>query len=87
MSNLFGFVSNDDFIREMERLIRAMSGEVTIEKTITQNGVYDASADNVNGYSKVTVNVSAQSGAFSGSAKGKLAGKAGGTYTGILQEV
>ena len=33
-------------------------GSVLTEKSITQNGVYNASSDNADGYSKVTVNVS-----------------------------
>ena len=32
-------------------------GSVLITKTITDNGVYNASADNADGFSRVTVNV------------------------------
>lgn len=56
-TNLFGFVSNEDFIIEMEKLIKALGGSVLIEKTITQNGVYNAIDDNADGYSKVTVTI------------------------------
>lgn len=32
-------------------------GAVLITKTITDNGIFDASADNADGFSRVTVNV------------------------------
>lgn len=33
-------------------------GSILVEKNITQNGTYNASSDNADGYSKVVVNVS-----------------------------
>jgi hypothetical protein len=41
----------------------AIPGAVLMSKVLSANGVYDASADNVDGYSQVTVNVSGGGGA------------------------
>lgn len=45
-----------------------------IEKNITTNGTYNASGDNADGYSKVTVSVSGSGGiTYTGTASGVLA--------------
>lgn len=42
---------------EVDDLIAQHGGGTIVSKTITENGVYNASADNADGYSPVTVNV------------------------------
>lgn len=60
-----GISENDDILVDSptlgSRRIKAkyfQGGDpIVIEKTITENGIYNASTDNADGYSKVTVNV------------------------------
>lgn len=52
--------------------IPTSGGSTLINKTVTENGIYNASEDNADGYSKVTVNVASKlvSGTFTGETEG-----------------
>lgn len=54
----YGYTSIGKWINQKD----GGAAPVLIEKTITENGTYDASADNADGYSKVTVDVAGGSG-------------------------
>lgn len=47
----------NEAMENLEETIQEQSGTL-VEKNITENGVYNASSDNADGYSKVTVNIS-----------------------------
>lgn len=49
---------------KVDKLTFIDDGETFTTKTITQNGTYSASSDNVDGYSSVTVNVSSGGGTY-----------------------
>ena len=49
---------------EVDELIAEHGGGTIVSKTITENGVYNASADNADGYSPVTVNVPSRVGYY-----------------------
>lgn len=42
----------------LEKFEQKYPDKILIEKTITENGIYDASSDDADGYSEVTVNIS-----------------------------
>lgn len=49
----------NEAMENLEETIQEQSGTL-VEKNITENGVYNASSDNADGYSEVTVNVSGE---------------------------
>ena len=54
-------VSSSDTFRSYAEKVRNISTQpVLIEKTIVSNGTYNASDDDADGYSSVTVNIQAQ---------------------------
>lgn len=49
--------TGQDIVTKLDGIVRALNPPVLITKTITQNGTYNASSDEADGYSSVTVEV------------------------------